>query len=47
MLRCPKCTSELAACREQGLLREIKGWKCIYCSKFYQTDELIRAILTC
>lgn len=47
MLRCPKCTCELAACNEQGLLREIKGWKCIFCNKFYQTDELIRAILTC
>lgn len=47
MLRCPKCTSELAAYREPGLLREIKGWKCIFCDKFYHTDELIRAILTC
>lgn len=46
MLHCPKCTAELVSYRSTILIREVKGWKCVFCEKFYRTEDLVRVIMT-
>lgn len=46
MLHCPKCASELVNYRTTVLIAEVKGWKCVFCEKFYRTEDLVRAIMT-
>jgi len=46
MLHCPRCTGELVSYRETVLIGEVKGWKCVFCEKFYRMEELVLAILT-
>jgi len=32
--------------RYRTIFKEVKGWKCILCDKFYRTDDLVNEILT-
>jgi hypothetical protein len=46
MFYCPQCMGDLIKYRGTVLIGKSKGWKCVFCSKFYRTEDLVRAILT-
>ena len=39
MFHCPQCMGELAKYRGTILIGEVKGWRCVFCEKFYRTEE--------